>query len=260
VSNDLQPDLNLALQLADIADSMTLPKFNAQAFVVEWKDNLTEVTEVDRNVETELLSVIRAQRPHHNWYGEEHGTGGSSDGQWTWVIDPIDGTSNFVRGVPVWATLIALVNRDVGPVLGVVSAPALHTRWWGVIDGGAFRNGVPITVSKVSELLDAHASITANTAWNSAGKSQNIHRLHNTVRRARGFGDFWQHMLVAEGSIDLAVDAIGLEPYDIAALIPIVEAAGGVLTERDGSRTWQGSCAISSNGVLHHDIIAILNA
>jgi histidinol-phosphatase len=260
VSNELQPDLHLALQLADVADAMTLPKFNARSFVVEWKDNLTEVTEVDRNVETELLSVIRTERPHHNWYGEEHGTGGSNHSDWTWVIDPIDGTSNFVRGVPVWATLIALVHRDIGPVVGVVSAPALHTRWWGVTDGGAFRNGAPISVSQVNELLDAHASITANSAWNNAGKSQNIHRLQNTVRRSRGFGDFWQHMLVAEGSIDLAVDAIGLEPYDIAALMPIVEAAGGSLTERDGTRTWQGSCAISSNGLLHHDIIAILNA
>lgn len=260
MSNDLQPDLDLALQLADHADSLTLPKFNARSFVVEWKDNLTEVTEVDRNVESELLAMIRAQRPHHNWYGEEHGKGGDNNAEWTWVIDPIDGTSNFVRGVPVWATLIALVHRDIGPVVGVVSAPALHTRWWGVREGGAFRNGTPIQVSTVNELLDAHASITANTAWNVAGKSQNIHRLHNTVRRARGFGDFWQHMLVAEGSIDVAVDAIGLEPYDIAALMPIVEAAGGILSDRDGTRTWQGTCAVSSNGLLHNDIITILNA
>jgi len=260
VSNDLQPDLHFALQLADTADAMTLAKFAAGSFTVEMKDNLTEVTEVDRSVETALMNVIQEQRPHHGWYGEEHGAGGTSNSEWTWVIDPIDGTSNYVRGVPVWATLIALVHRDMGPVIGVASAPAMHSRWWGMRDGGAFCNGSPIHVSGVSELLDAHASITPNTAWNSAGKSQNIHRLQQNVKRVRGFGDFWQHMLVAQGSIDLAVDAIGLEPYDIAALIPIVEAAGGVLTDRDGSRNWQGSCAVSSNGQLHSDIITILNA
>ncbi len=260
MSNELQPDLDLALQLADQADAMTLPKFNARGFVVEIKDNLTEVTEVDRSVESELMNTIQSHRPHHSWYGEEHGTGGNTSAEWTWVIDPIDGTTNYVRGVPIWATLIALVHCDMGPLLGVVSAPALQSRWWGMRDGGAFRNGSPIHVSDVSEILDAHASITPNSGWNSIGKSQNIHRLQHNVKRVRGFGDFWQHMLVAEGSIDLAVDAIGLEPYDIAALVPIVEAAGGVLTDRDGSRTWQGSCAVSSNGLLHNDIITILNA
>lgn len=260
MSNDLAPDLDLALQLADHADAITLPRFDARAFSVEVKENLTEVTEIDRGVETALVEIIQKQRPHHSWLGEEHGTGGTDDAEWTWVIDPIDGTSNYVRGVPIWATLIALVHREVGPVLSVVSAPSLGSRWWGVKDGGAFHNGAPIRVSEITELLDAHASITPNAAWNSAGRSQNLHRLQNNVKRVRGFGDFWQHMLVAEGSIDLAVDAIGLQPYDIAALVPIVEAAGGTITDRDGTHTWQGSCAVSSNGALHHDIITILNA
>lgn len=258
MSDELASELDFALQLADIADAITLPPFLGRSFSVEHKANLTEVTEIDRNTETALVSAVQSSRPHHAWYGEEHGSGGTSD--WTWVIDPIDGTSNFVRGVPVWATLIALVHSEVGPVVGVVSAPALATRWWASSNSGAFRNGSPIAVSNVSSLMDAHASLTPNAGWNSAGKSQNIHRLQNIVKRARGFGDFWQHMMVAEGSIDVAVDAIGLEPYDIAALVPIVRAAGGTLTDRLGNNDWRANSAVSSNTVLHHDVIAVLNS
>jgi histidinol-phosphatase len=256
---NLAEELAFALLLADAADAVSLPPFTARNFTVDLKANQTEVTEVDRTTETTVMDLIRAQRPQHAWYGEEHGTGGS-ESEYTWVIDPIDGTSNFVRGVPVWATLIALVHQDRGPVLGVVSAPALATRWWGYTNGGAFCNGHPISVSTTGSLYDAHASITANDAWNRAGKSQNIARLTQTVKRVRGFGDFWQHMLVAQGSVDVAVDAIGLEPYDIAALVPIVQAAGGTLTDRTGTINWRGDTAISSNGILHNDVIAILNS
>jgi histidinol-phosphatase len=136
---DLAAELQFALSLADAADALTLPRFAARNFTVDLKANQTEVTEVDRGTETLIMDLIRAQRPHHAWYGEEHGSGG--DGEYTWVIDPIDGTSNFVRGVPVWATLIGLVHRDRGPVLGVVSAPAMATRWWGYEGSGAFCNG-----------------------------------------------------------------------------------------------------------------------
>lgn len=255
----LADELTFALSLADAADSVSLPPFTARNFTVDLKANQTEVTEVDRNTETVIMDLIRAHRPHHAWYGEEHGMGGA-ESEYSWVIDPIDGTSNFVRGVPIWATLIALVHNEQGPVLGVVSAPALATRWWAHINGGAFCNGHPISVSTTDSLYDAHLSITANDAWNRAGKSQNIARLTQTVKRVRGFGDFWQHMLVAQGSVDVAVDAIGLEPYDIAALIPIVQAAGGTLTDRTGTRNWRGDTAISSNGVVHNDVIAILNS
>lgn len=258
MSDELASELDFALQLADIADAITLPPFLGRSFSVEHKENLTEVTEIDRNTETAIVAAIQQSRPHHAWYGEEHGSGG--DSEWTWVIDPIDGTSNFVRGVPVWATLIALVHAELGPVVGVVSAPALATRWWASHDSGAFRNGSPISVSSVNSLMDAHASLTPNSSWNSAGKSQNLYRLQNMVKRVRGFGDFWQHMLVAEGSVDIAVDAIGLEPYDIAALVPIVRAAGGRLTDRNGEDNWRANSAISSNGLLHSDTIAILNA
>ncbi len=258
MNEDLRSELTFALELADTADAITLSNFTNHTFSVDFKDNLTEVTNADRDTESALVNAIRQHRPHHAWYGEEHGSGG--DGEYTWVIDPIDGTSNFVRGVPVWATLIGLVHRDRGPVLGVVSAPALHTRWWGHEGSGAFCNGQSIHVSDVNLIYDSHLSITTNDAWNRAGKSQNIARLTQTVKRVRGFGDFWQHMLVAQGAIDIAVDAIGLEPYDIAALIPIVHAAGGAFTDRTGATDWRSNSAISSNNLLHDAVISILNS
>ena len=245
---DLAADLDFALQLADAADGYTLPHFASRSFTVSMKANQTEVTEIDRGCETIIMDMVRAQRPAHAWYGEEHGTGGDTDAEWTWVIDPIDGTSNFVRGVPVWATLIALVHRDLGPVVGVVSAPAMQTRWWGVHEGGAYCNGHPIRVSDVSELSEATLSITDNAPWRDLGHGEWIKNLKRPVKRLRGFGDFWQHMLVAQGSIDIAVDAIGLEPYDIAALIPVVHAAGGRLTDRDGNVNWRADTAITTNG------------
>ena len=253
---DLTSDLDFALALADAADAHTLPRFQAREFSVEWKDNNTEVTEVDRGCESLLTEMIRTQRPHHGWYGEEHGE--SDTAEWTWVIDPIDGTTNFVRGVPVWATLIALVHADLGPVLGVVSAPAMATRWWGGIDLGAYCNGHPIAVSNVARLADAHLSISDNAPWRDAGRGHAIKEIKRSVQRIRGFGDFWQHMLVAQGAIDVAVDAIGLGPYDIAALVPIVTAAGGRLTDRHGIANWRADTAITTNGVLHDDVIAIL--
>jgi histidinol-phosphatase len=259
--SDLAAELDFALSLADAADAVTLPRFAARNFTVDLKANQTEVTEVDRGTETVIMDIIRTQRPHHAWYGEEHGSSDdASSSEYTWVIDPIDGTSNFVRGVPVWATLIALVHRDMGPVLGVVSAPAMHTRWWGVLEDGAYCNGHPISVSDVASLSEAHLSITANDLWDKIGKTQHIDNVTRAAKRVRGFGDFWQHMLVAQGAVDVAVDAVGLEPYDIAALIPIVQAAGGRLTNRKGVVDWRANTAISSNGAFHDDIIAMLTA
>jgi histidinol-phosphatase len=241
--SDLRDEIDFALRLADAADEFTLPRFQAREFSVELKANATEVTEVDRGAESLVMDMIRTERPHHAWYGEEHGTGGKSE--WTWVVDPIDGTSNFVRGVPVWATLIGLVHADLGPVLGVVSAPAMHTRWWGGRDLGAYCNGRPITVSTVSELSEASVSITDNAAWRDAGHGDWLKNIKRAAKRLRGYGDFWQHMLVAQGAVDLAIDAIGLEPYDIAAMIPIVEAAGGRLVDRSGNVNWRADTAIT---------------
>lgn len=255
---DLERELEFAVMLADTADAMTLPRFEARTFTVDTKSNQTEVTEVDRNTETAIMDLVREHRPGHAWYGEEHGSGGDSSAEWTWVIDPIDGTSNFVRGVPIWATLIGLVHRDHGAVLGFVSAPAMAMRWWGTLDGEAMFNGRRIQVSQVDSLSEASLSITENAAWRDLGYGDAIKNLKRSVKRVRGYGDFWQHMLVAQGAIDIAVDAIGLEPYDIAALIPIVRAAGGRLTNRAGDEQWRSDTAITSNGVLHRHLGEIL--
>jgi histidinol-phosphatase len=171
-----------------------------------------------------------------------------------WVIDPIDGTTNFVRGVPVWGSLIALVHNDV-PVLGVVSSPALGMRWWATVGDGAFFNGTRIHVSTVSELSESHVSTTPNKGWEKVGGLPALQQLQVDALRSRGFGDFWQHMLVAQGAIDVAIDAIGLAPYDNAAVYPIVQEAGGTITDRFGNADWRAKSMISSNGLLHSNVI-----
>jgi histidinol-phosphatase len=180
------------------------------------------------------------------------------------VIDPIDGTSNFVRGVPVWATLIALVEDGV-PVLGVVAAPALQRRWWAVRGLGAhssMANGEPrrLRVSATNELRRASASITMTESWHEAGKGSHLDRLQRGVARLRNYGDFWQHMLVAEGALDLAIDAIGLGPYDIAAITTIVAEAGGAWSNRHGDSHWRSDSLVTSNGPLHNIVLQELNA
>jgi histidinol-phosphatase len=173
------------------------------------------------------------------------------------VIDPIDGTTNFVRGVPVWATLIALVRNGV-PVLGVVSAPAMGFRWWATQGGGAFFNGTRIFVSKTQTIAEAHVSTTPNAGWDAVGGIPKLVQLQTDALRARGFGDFWQHMLVAQGAIDVAVDVIGLQPYDNAAIYPIVQEAGGTITDRFGNANWRADSSVSSNSVLHAEVISRL--
>jgi histidinol-phosphatase len=248
----LQAELDLARRVADEADALTLPAFTDRAFHLDWKANRTEVTEVDRNTESLISSVLLTERPEHGLFGEEHGLVGDGASPWRWVIDPIDGTSNFVRGIPVWATLIALVH-DGEPVVGVVSAPALGgRRWWAARGLGAFGgDGRPCRVSTVAALDEAQVSLTFSSGWDELGVSDGLLHLQRSAYRARGFGDFWQHMLVAEGAIDLAVDAVGLAPYDLAAPMVIVEEAGGTFTDRHGVRSWEHDTAVSSNGLLH---------
>ena len=170
------------------------------------------------------------------------------------MIDPIDGTSNFVRGIPIWATLIALTHVQHGAVVGVVSAPALQRRWWAAKGLGAFADGRACRVSTVDQLDAAQVCVTFSKGWDEAGLTDKLVALQQQAYRARGFGDFWQHMLVAEGAIDLAIDAIGLAPYDLAAVMVVVEEAGGTFTDRHGERTYVNDSAISSNGLLHHHI------
>jgi histidinol-phosphatase len=252
----LTAELELALQMADAADAITLPRYDHRSFSLDWKANRTEVTEADREAETAIADVILARRPHHGLYGEEHGVVGDTQSPWRWIVDPIDGTSNFVRGIPVWATLIALTHADLGAVVGVVSAPALGRRWWARRGGDAFARTPTggertIRVSTVSELADAQVSVTFASGWDELGLTSQLVALQQQSFRARGFGDFWQHMLVAEGAIDLAVDAVGLMPYDLAAVMVVVEAAGGTFTDRHGVRTFASDTAVSSNGLLH---------
>ena len=258
---DLSEELTLARSVADAADAFTLPRFDDRDFTVDWKQNQTEVTEIDRSAEELIVEALVAAQPTHGVFGEEHGRAGDTSAPWRWVIDPIDGTSGFVRGIPVWATLIALTHHGV-PVLGVVSAPALGFRWWGGIGLGAHvaRRGVQreIRVSNVDDLADAQVNVTHSAGWDALGLTSNLVGLQQRARRSRGVGDFWQHMLVAEGAMDVAVDAVGVEPYDLAALKPIVEAAGGTFTDRLGDATHLHDTAISSNGRLHAEVIALL--
>ena len=254
----MHPDLELALSLADAADAFTLPRFQAADFTLGWKDDRTEVTEADRGAESLLAELARRHRPDHAFFGEEHGLEGPADTPWRWIVDPIDGTSGFVRGIPVWATLIALTHVDRGVTVGVVSAPALGRRWWAAAGQGAFANGRRCQVSDIAALGDAQVCVTFNDGWDAVGRTQALVGLLQRARRARGFGDFWQHCLVAEGAVDVAIDAIGVKPYDIAAVRLIVEEAGGRFTDRHGEPTHQHDSAVSTNGLLHDEVVALL--
>lgn len=252
---DVAVELGLALQLADLADAITGPAFESRRFTLDWKANRTEVTEIDRGAEAAIAAHLAATRPGHRLLGEEFGASGDPASPWQWIVDPIDGTSGFVRGIPVWATLIALEHADAGLVVAVVSAPALGRRWWASRGGGAFADGRPCSVSAVDVLAEAQVSITFNAGWDRLGLTPALVGVLREARRARGFGDFWQHALVAEGALDVAIDAVGVAPYDIAAVRLLVEEAGGRFTDRLGEATHDHDTAVSSNGHLHDEIL-----
>ena len=254
---NLQEDFASAIRATDAADQISLAGFSSRSFGVSRKADNSEVTEIDRATEKAIVEVFTAERPGYGIFGEEYGVSGPADAEYQWVIDPIDGTTNFVRGVPVWATLIALVHNGI-PVLGVVSAPAMGFRWWATQGGGAFFNGTRIYVSKTQTIAEAHVSTTPNAGWDAVGGIPKLVKLQTDALRARGFGDFWQHMLVAQGAIDVAVDVIGLQPYDNAAIYPIVQEAGGAITDRFGNSDWRADSSVSSNGVLHAEVISRL--
>ena len=239
----MSADLDLALRLADAADAIALSRFRARDLVVETKPDSTPVTEADRAVEAELRTILALERRRDAILGEEEGQSGSSARRW--IVDPIDGTRNYSRGVPVWATLIAL--EDHGRiVLGVVSAPALHRRWWAERGEGAHANGDVVRVSRIARPEDAVLTFALE---------QSLPRLAGRAWHARGYGDFWSHMLVAEGAVDGAIDAIGVSPWDLAAVQVIVEEAGGTFTDFAGEHRVDGGSAISSNGLLHADLL-----
>jgi len=240
------PDLALALELADAADALSLPRFRAHDLVVETKPDLTPVTEADRAVEAELRRLLAERRPEEAVLGEEEGEAGGGSARW--VIDPIDGTKNFSRGIPVWATLIAL-ERDGLVEVGVVSAPALGRRWWAARGEGAWRDdGERLRVSRVSSPADATVLVALDRPPPAGAFG---------VWHLRGLGDFWAHMLVAEGAAEIAIDAIGVSVWDLAAPLVIVEEAGGRFTDLEGATRVDGRAAIASNGILHADALAL---
>jgi histidinol-phosphatase len=259
---DLAAELALALELADIAEAIAKPHYDRRSFHLDWKANRSEVTEADRDSEAAIATRVLRDRPDHGLFGEEHGLVGDTASPWRWVVDPIDGTSNFVRGIPVWACLVALTHVDHGPVVGVVAAPALQRRWWGARGLGAHMRTPEgdvraLRVSTVASLDEAQVSVTFASGWDELGLTPRLVQLQQEAYRARGFGDFWQHMLVAEGAIDVAVDAVGLQPYDLAAVMVVVEEAGGTFTDRLGERTYLNDTAVSSNGLLHDRVVPL---
>ena len=254
----MNPDLDLALELADAADVITIHHFRSLDLVVETKPDLTPVTQADRGVEQAVAERIAAARPDHAVVGEEFGTGGAAGARARWIIDPIDGTKNYVRGIPVFATLLALeVDGEI--VVGVASAPALGRRWWAARGEGAFADGERIQVSAIPTLGEAQLSHSSVEGWAQAGRLSPFLELVQAVGRTRGFGDFWQHMLVAQGSVDVAVEP-EVSLWDLAALQVIVEEAGGRFTDLRGARTPAGGDVISSNGLLHDQALARLMA
>ncbi|MDX6217650.1 MAG: histidinol-phosphatase, partial [Frankiales bacterium] len=226
----LADDLALALRLADAADAITLARFRAQDLKVDAKPDLSPVSDADLAVEDEVRKLLADARPGDAVLGEEHGITGEGPRQW--VLDPIDGTKNFVRGVPVWATLIALLV-DGRVDVGVVSAPALGRRWWASRGTGAFADGIPIRVSSVGSLSDAHLSYSSLTGWESQGRLEGVLQLSRDCWRTRAFGDFWSHVLVAEGAVDASFEP-EVSLWDLAALQVIVEEAGGRFTSLAG--------------------------
>ncbi|HTF52590.1 MAG TPA: inositol monophosphatase family protein [Pseudonocardia sp.] len=269
-------DLTLALELADTADRITLARFQAADLRVDRKPDRTPVTDADTATEDALRAVLTTRRPEDAVLGEERGlapgtpapgstTAGSRER--SWILDPIDGTKNFSRGMPVWATLIALTEGG-RPTVGVVSAPALGRRWWASAGGGAFAGNPAnpdhpagatrrISVSRVSHLSDACLSTTELSTWAELGALPRYLDLAGRCWVVRAFGDFWQHVLVAEGAIDLGIDGEA-NAWDLAAVQLIVTEAGGRFSDLAGVARFDGGSGVSSNGLLHDAALAVL--
>jgi histidinol-phosphatase len=268
VPDDLDRDLDLALRLADLADDHSLPRFGAADLQVTAKPDLTPVSDADLAVETAIRERIARERPDDVVVGEEFGGSDRPTGGRRWIVDPIDGTKNFVRGVPVWATLIALIDPDIkadDPVVGVVSAPALARRWWAKAGTGAFTRfaGGPVRrcrVSGVSRLEDASISYSEPGEWRAAGRLDQFRALLDGCWRTRAYGDFLSYMLLAEGAVDIATEP-ELSLWDVAALVPIVVEAGGRFTAIDGQPSGGTvRSALATNGPLHSHVVTLLNA
>ena len=255
-----QDDLTLALMLADRADGLTSARFGALDLRIDTKPDLTPVTDADRAVEAELREVLARERIQDSIVGEEFGGTTTFSGR-QWIIDPIDGTKNFVRGVPVWASLIALLEDGV-PSVGVVSAPALQRRWWAARGQGAFAafddgSPRPLSVSSVAQLGSASLSFSSLSGWAQRGLRERFIELTDAVWRVRAYGDFLSYCLVAEGAVDIAAEP-EVSVWDLAALDILVREAGGLLTSLDGTAGPHRGSAVATNGLLQQQVLARL--
>ncbi|MET9415021.1 histidinol-phosphatase [Streptomyces klenkii] len=265
--SDYHDDLRLAHVLADAADATTMDRFKALDLKVETKPDMTPVSEADKAAEELIRGHLQRARPRDAVLGEEFGSEGT--GPRRWVIDPIDGTKNYVRGVPVWATLISLMVQveqggSVGfePVVGVVSAPALGRRWWGARGSGAYTgrsltSATRLNVSRVGRIEDASFAYSSLSGWEERGLLPGFLDLTRDCWRTRGYGDFWPYMMVAEGSVDICAEP-ELSLWDMAANVVIVEEAGGRFTGLDGRPGPHSGNAAASNGLLHDELLGYL--
>lgn len=260
VESHFEADLALALRLAEAADAASMSRFDADDLDVSAKPDATFVTEADLATERAIRDILADERPDDGILGEEYGTTGTSSRQW--IIDPIDGTHNYLRGIPMWATLIALAVDGV-PQVGVVSQPAIGRRWWGATGLGAWTHepdGTPrrLSVSGVDSIAEASVSFQSIAQWDEAGHLDTLVRLSRAVWRDRGYGDAWPYMLVAEGRLEFVAE-FGVQEYDIAAHIPIIAEAGGRVTSFDGVDTLSARSVLATNGRLHDRFLTLLH-
>jgi histidinol-phosphatase len=258
VAETLEADLQLALELADEADRITMQHYQSEQLTIETKPDLSPVTEADRKTEQAIRQILQRQRPDPQVLGEEFG-GDARSHATRWIIDPIDGTKRYMRGVPSFGTLLAL-EKDGELVIGVASAPALGRRWWAARGLGAFVNSTRMRVSKVQALKDAHIALASLDSWIARDQFAQLERIARGAWTSTGYGDFWVHMLVAEGAADAALEPAG-EVWDFAALKVIVEEAGGRFTDFGGTSSASRGSALSSNaGPIHAELLALLGS
>lgn len=255
-------DLDLALAIADLADSIALERFRALDLKVETKPDRSPVTDADQAVERAIKALLAEKAPSDALIGEEYGSADGTTNR-TWIIDPIDGTANYLRGVPVWATLIALAI-DGKPTVSVVSAPAMGRRWWAAPVIGAWTQDIDgstrrLAVSGISEFENASISYNNLQLWDQSGRLPQLLELSRKLWRTRAYGDFWSYMLLAEGALEIVAEH-DLKIYDIAALVPIVELAGGQFSDLDGSLNAASSSVLATNGKLHSATAEALRA
>jgi histidinol-phosphatase len=258
---DLSSDLELALRLADAADAASMARFDAADLDIRIKADASHVTEADLATERAIRAILEAERPDDGIFGEEFGVSGDTARQW--IIDPIDGTANYLKGIPMWTVLIAL-SIDGVPRVGVASQPALGRRWWAASGHGSWTNtgaGVPkrLAVSAVDDISGASASFQSISQWDEAGRLDALVRLSRSVWRDRGYGDTWPYMLLAEGRLEFVAE-FGVKEYDVAALVPIITEAGGRFTSFDGADSISERSSLATNGILHESFLALLHS